>query len=550
MFVEETDGGMPKVLIALLGAFIALSCVVLFYTVNQTLAVSGPTPVCPTGFYTIINNNTSATTTTAQTVTGIANVMFATSTNNASTISRVAILENGTPIGIAKPANSSSWTMPWATALSANGAQTLQSQVFMSSGASCVTAPSLVNIQNPVGANLVIVTQPPSWTGPLSFSIPITSNIRVQELNFDVTPYAIYEYSTSIGSITPNGPNAQYFSGNQTGSGTIAIRAIYGGKTINAKIPVTVASATAPLPAPTTSSSGSGSNSSGTGTSGSSNTQTTSASTQPAPTTATGTSQLQQTTVAARTAVLANNTSAQDCAVTALGKDRFEAINSGNVRPSTEELKKLNACFASSNFILPSNFAPVAPNALKSLVSSNDLKIEKLTNDKITLNSSKKDALKITGKAKPNSAVILYVFSEPLVLTTTADANGNWTYSLQDPIESGKHEVYAVVDRGDGTYQKSDPFNFVIGTAQAAAENPNKLSLTLAAEPTPVQTNRSLLLYIAGAVLIVSLVIIITLVILIRSRRKPPTPPANMLPPDAPAPPTTPTMYMPQNPQQ
>ena len=81
----------------------------------------------------------------------------------------------------------------------------------------------------------------------------------------------------------------------------------------------------------------------------------------------------------------------------------------------------------------------------------------------------------VTGKAKPFQTVLVYIFSEPLVMTTTADADGNWSYELENPLEPGQHEVYAVVDEGDGQYKKSDPWGFIIGRAEAFCRKPRWL---------------------------------------------------------------------------
>ena len=483
--------------------------------IKPTLAVTGSLPLCPAGFTLMVGSVSQLGTTIP--VTGMTNVMFSANAVSAASVSSVTIVANDQPIGRAVAVSAYSWSMPWVTQLSTNGNYAVQAEVTMTSSIQCRTTPIQVAAQNPLPANLVLVTQPQSWQGPLSFSLPISSSLRVPETNFDATQYAIFNYVTSIGNINASGPTAQFSSGSTAGNGAIKVYASYGGKSIPINIPIIVGSATAPLPIPTT-------------------VITTNASTPPttlqttstvgtttASTGSTNITTTQQATVAARTAVLSNNTTAQDCVVAAIGRPRFDAINSGTARPTPEELKKFNACFASSNFILPSNFAPVAPKSLSDLTADSTIAINTLSNEKLTSGTSPKDALKISGKAKPNSAVVLYVFSEPLVLTTTADAGGNWTYSLQDPIEAGKHEVYAVVDRGDGVYQKSNPFNFLIGTAQAASGNPDALNLTLAGDATPAQSNRSMLIYIISAIALVLVVAIITIYVLVKVHKKRPT---------------------------
>lgn len=171
---------------------------------------------------------------------------------------------------------------------------------------------------------------------------------------------------------------------------------------------------------------------------------------------------------------------------------------------------------------MPSNFAPVAPTQVNQLPTAPNVEIKNLQNTTRTDDTGKKDVLKIKGTATPNSTVIVYIFSDPLVLTTTTDSNGDWSYSLEDPIESGKHEVYAVVDKGNGKYEKSNPFSFVIGKAEAAANNPNALSLKLADATSPTQTNRSMFMFIAGGVALV-IVALIGFIVVMKNRKQPPS---------------------------
>lgn len=551
-----------------LAVFIIAASFLIFHSVRQTMAVTGSFTSCPSGFNIAVGGATSSGTT--QIITGMTNVVFGASTSTTPGVEKVAILVNGIAIGNAMGTSGSySWNMPWITSLTPNGQVYVQAEVAMVGGGVCRTNPITVQVQNPTQANLVIVAQPQSWAGPLSFSFPINATVYVPENSFNATQFVIFEYSATIGSIIGNGPTAQYSSGKTAGSGTVTVYATYGGKRVQVNIPVKVGEATAPLPAPTsttnTTTTTTASTTNNTATATSNNTTATVTTTPTSTTTspvaspststttattstlATNSTAVQQATVAARTATLANNTPVQDCAVTAVGKDRFAAINNGTARPTVEELKKLSICFATSNYILPSNFAPVAPKELPKLANTDNLEVKKVINENISNTATKREALKFSGVAKPNSTVVLYIFSEPLVLTTTADADGNWSYALQDPIETGKHEIYAVVDRGDGVYQKSSPLDFVIGTAEAAADNPAGLSLTLADTVTPAQSNRSTLFYIAGSVLLVLVVSLIALLVLLKIRKKPPTPPTGSS--DIPIPPTppasTPTIFTP-----
>jgi hypothetical protein len=106
----------------------------------------------------------------------------------------------------------------------------------------------------------------------------------------------------------------------------------------------------------------------------------------------------------------------------------------------------------------------------KGLVSGDILKIDKPADGKLDTVKSKtgKNLIKLTGKALPNSYVTIYIYSDPLVLTVKTDADGNWSYVLDKPMENGSHEVYvAVNDNAGKIIAKSSPLPFV-QTAEAA----------------------------------------------------------------------------------
>lgn len=75
----------------------------------------------------------------------------------------------------------------------------------------------------------------------------------------------------------------------------------------------------------------------------------------------------------------------------------------------------------------------------------------------------------IAGTAAPSSLVLIYIYSQmPLVLTVNTDANGNWTYTLDENLADGKHIAYvAVTDTTGVVTEKSSPLSFFVSKAQA-----------------------------------------------------------------------------------
>ena len=78
---------------------------------------------------------------------------------------------------------------------------------------------------------------------------------------------------------------------------------------------------------------------------------------------------------------------------------------------------------------------------------------------------NEKDSILIQGNAHiPNALVTIYVSSShPMVVTTTSDDQGRFTYLLTQRLEPGEHEVWAQVTNDKGiTSKESDPVMFTI----------------------------------------------------------------------------------------
>lgn len=138
--------------------------------------------------------------------------------------------------------------------------------------------------------------------------------------------------------------------------------------------------------------------------------------------------------------------------------------------------------------------------------------------------------------------VALYVYSAlPILVTTSVDASGQWSYVFDDQLKDGAHEVYVVINDDTGrVVKKSEPLSFMVEAASAATEPPATATAPTqpAAQPavpqtepvapaaTDVQANAArssspqtdvLLFVIGGAVLVLAAAVIT--VLLIRSRR-------------------------------
>jgi hypothetical protein len=88
--------------------------------------------------------------------------------------------------------------------------------------------------------------------------------------------------------------------------------------------------------------------------------------------------------------------------------------------------------------------------------------------------------------AEPNSTVNIYDGDE-LIGSTTADADGNWSFTPTNPLDDGPHSItFTNVDQAGNEGPHSDPFVFQVDS-QAPLTSPTLGSAVADTGPTPVQ---------------------------------------------------------------
>ncbi len=312
----------------------------------------------------------------------------------------------------------------------------------------------------------------------------------------DITKEAAYDWSTTRGVLSPQGSLAKVNSGPESGDGTISVKVRYGGQVRQADISLHIQPHTAAESYPSVSNSGT-------------------ATASINPTTPKTLEEAQNTGLFAT----AQNRSGQGdaelerCLENVFGQGEYQRRVQQQTRLKYEELAKTEQCFVRRNSVLPANLAPVEPEKVSQLTVKSLLKVESMK----TVTQNGKQVIQMQGVAEPNKTVVLYVFSEPLVLVAKADTNGKWSYALEDPMQPGKHEVYVTVE-GDNAQApvRSDGFGFAIATAPKTKLNPLGLSFALQ------QTDKLTVfygLYIATAALIVILALLLSMWYIKRRRK-------------------------------
>lgn len=81
-----------------------------------------------------------------------------------------------------------------------------------------------------------------------------------------------------------------------------------------------------------------------------------------------------------------------------------------------------------------------------------------------------------SGKAAPNSKVIITIQSEIQTITTYADANGNWSAKPTAPLEVGSHTLIVTAQNTNGVTE-TKTMNFTVGTLPETASFAQTLML-------------------------------------------------------------------------
>lgn len=192
----------------------------------------------------------------------------------------------------------------------------------------------------------------------------------------------------------------------------------------------------------------------------------------------------------------------ESCLESAVGKDRFDEINSGRSEPTDAERARGDACFGRLHedqvkFLLPPPaqvpYLPPDPGLIG---------VVGITQDTREIDGkSVGGSVLLSGKGPPNSTVSIYIYSEPIVVTTKTDENGDWVYELNQPLEGEQHVAYATVRNESGDVVRSSVFNFTVSAAEPG------VGLLLEEEGSASEATTRFLVYALGLSAVIILIV-------------------------------------------
>ncbi len=107
----------------------------------------------------------------------------------------------------------------------------------------------------------------------------------------------------------------------------------------------------------------------------------------------------------------------------------------------------------------------------------------------------------IQGKAPPGSVVTIVIHSdEQITATVTADADGNWTYTLTQPISSGPHTIVVAAKNPTTNQTNTATIGFVVATGDENGASGSAIPATGAVENTFILLGIGILFIILGSV--------------------------------------------------
>jgi len=119
--------------------------------------------------------------------------------------------------------------------------------------------------------------------------------------------------------------------------------------------------------------------------------------------------------------------------------------------------------------------------------------------------SQGQEFLIFSGVSLKDTFVKLTIESQPIVVSVQSNSNGDWTYTLEKPLEPGSHEAFVEVNNGQ-VAETTGPYPFTIAKAQATADNPAGSSLSLTNSTTYAIKNY---LYIIAGIIGIAILAVI-----------------------------------------
>lgn len=107
----------------------------------------------------------------------------------------------------------------------------------------------------------------------------------------------------------------------------------------------------------------------------------------------------------------------------------------------------------------------------------------------------------LTGTAPPQTTVTITIYSDPITVTVTSDANGNWSYALDEPLASGPHTIVVAAQDPVTGQSRTATLAFVVATGNENGATGSAIPVSGAVENTLLLLGIGLLLIVTGSII-------------------------------------------------
>lgn len=107
----------------------------------------------------------------------------------------------------------------------------------------------------------------------------------------------------------------------------------------------------------------------------------------------------------------------------------------------------------------------------------------------------------LSGTAPPSTTVTITIYSDPITITTTSDADGNWSYTLEDELAAGPHTIVVAAQDPVTGESRTATLAFVVASGNENGSSGSAIPVSGVIENTLLLLTLGIFLIITGSII-------------------------------------------------
>jgi hypothetical protein len=185
------------------------------------------------------------------------------------------------------------------------------------------------------------------------------------------------------------------------------------------------------------------------------------------------------------------------------GPDTFVgALNEGSTNALTSSIPATITIGTTDGTITPSPTTSLTPILTPTLSATDSATSSTVTIDSPISNESvSTDQPTLAGTAPPGTTVTITIYSDPITVTVTADENGDWSYTLTEPLTSGPHTIVAAAKDPNTGQSHTATLAFVVATGDENGASGSAVPVSGAVENTLILLAVGMFFIVTGSLI-------------------------------------------------